>query len=61
MFAPGSNAGVNLDQWANGSPAPTGESWQNGNLNGNNSTYAERRAVPFRLAIEGLTAGSVKG
>ena len=51
-FASGSNAGANLDQWANGKTPPTGESWQNGNLNGNNSAYAEGRAVPFRLAIE---------
>jgi len=27
-------------------------------LNGNNSSYAEGDVVPFRLAIEGLTAGS---
>jgi uncharacterized repeat protein (TIGR01451 family) len=57
-FASGSNAGANLDQWANGKTPPTGESWQNGNLNGNNSAYAEGRAVPFRLAIEGLTIGT---
>ncbi len=31
--------------------------WQNGNLNGNNSAYAEGDVVPFRLAIEGLAAG----
>jgi uncharacterized repeat protein (TIGR01451 family) len=58
LFAPGSNAGANLDQWANGQTPPTGESWQNGNLNGNNSAYAEGKAVPFRLAIEGLTPGT---
>jgi uncharacterized repeat protein (TIGR01451 family) len=50
--------GGNLDQWANGTNPPTGESWQNGNLNGNNSRYAEGKAVPFRYAIEGLTAGN---
>jgi uncharacterized repeat protein (TIGR01451 family) len=50
--APGS-LNVNLDQWANASPA----SWQNGNLNGNNSQYGEGRVVPFRLAIEGLEPG----
>jgi len=44
---------VNLDQWAN----KPGQGWQNGNLNGNNSAYAEGNVVPFRLAIEGLTAG----
>jgi hypothetical protein len=47
-------AGVNLDQCAN---LATPCAWQNGNLNGNNSAYAEGRVVPFRLAIEGLTAG----
>ena len=52
------NVTVNLDQWANGSPPPTGAGWQNGDLNRNNSTYAEGKVVPFRLAIEGLTAGS---
>ncbi|HEU4354406.1 MAG TPA: hypothetical protein VFT27_02340, partial [Actinomycetota bacterium] len=44
---------VNLDQYAN-----QDAEWQNGNLNGNNSQYAEGDVVPFRLAIEGLTAGS---
>ncbi len=45
---------VNLDQCANDlSPC----SWQNGDLNGNNSAYAEGDVVPFRLAIEGLSAG----
>jgi uncharacterized repeat protein (TIGR01451 family) len=56
-MAPGALAAaltVNLDQWANQAPA----AWQNGDLNGNNSTYHEGDVVPFRLAIEGLTAGS---
>src|SRR5215203_4211683 len=44
---------VNLDQWATIAPA-----WQNGNLNGNNTRYPEGGIVPFRLAIEGLKAGS---
>jgi hypothetical protein len=43
---------VNLDQWA--SSAAT---WQNGNLNGNNSRYPEGGIVPFRLAIAGLSVG----
>ncbi len=43
---------VNLDQWAS-----TDVAWQNGNLNGNNSRYPEGGIVPFRLAIEGLSAG----
>ncbi|HXS70501.1 MAG TPA: hypothetical protein VN839_02880, partial [Patescibacteria group bacterium] len=44
---------VNLDQWAS-----TDKAWQNGNLNGNNSRYPEGGIVPFRLAMEGLKAGS---
>jgi hypothetical protein len=44
---------VNLDQWATKPHA-----WQNGNLNGNNSAYPEGGVVPFRLAIEGLSAGA---
>ncbi len=45
---------VNLDQCAN-LTIPC--DWQNGDLNGNNSAYAEGDVVPFRLAIEGLSAG----
>src|SRR6476659_7261833 len=44
---------VNLDQFAN----QPGQGWQNGDLNGNNSSYGEGDVVPFRLAIEGLAAG----
>jgi len=44
---------VNLDQWAN----QPGQGWQNGDLNKNNSAYHESDVVPFRLAIEGLSAG----
>jgi hypothetical protein len=44
---------VNLDQWATLAVA-----WQNGNLNGNNARYPEGGIVPFRLAVEGLKAGS---
>jgi hypothetical protein len=43
---------VNLDQWAS-----TALAWQNGNLNGNNSRYPEGGIVPFRLAMEGMSAG----
>ena len=51
----GAAASVNLDQCANdNSPCD----WQNGNLNGNNSAFSEGSVVPFRLAIEGLTAGT---
>jgi uncharacterized repeat protein (TIGR01451 family) len=48
---------VNLDQFANGS-GKTAPSWQNGDLNGNNSHYPPDGAVPFRLAIEGLPPGT---
>jgi hypothetical protein len=46
-------ATVDLDQWAS-----TDKAWQNGNLNGNNSRYPEGGIVPFRLALEGMKAGS---
>jgi len=46
---------VNLDQCAN---LATPCSWQNGDLNKNNSAYNENDVVPFRLAIEGLTKGT---
>jgi hypothetical protein len=46
-------ASVNLDQWAT-----LDHAWQNGNLNGNNTRYPEGGIVPFRLAVEGLSAGS---
>ena len=44
---------VNLDQWAT-----LDHAWQNGNLNGNNTRYPEGGIVPFRIAIEGLSAGT---
>lgn len=44
---------VNLDQWATLDGA-----WQNGNLNGNNTRYPEGGIVPFRIAVEGLSAGA---
>jgi hypothetical protein len=44
---------LDLDQWATLNAA-----WQNGDLNGNNTTYPEGGVVPFRLAIEGLKAGN---
>jgi hypothetical protein len=53
MNARAAGTGVNLDQWATLDVA-----WQNGNLNGNNSSYPEGGVVPFRLAIEGLAPGS---
>src|SRR5262245_59327317 len=42
---------VNLDQFAN----QAGQGWQNGDLNGNNSTYHEGSVVPFRYLITGLS------
>jgi uncharacterized repeat protein (TIGR01451 family) len=51
--AAATSVNVNLDQFAN----LPGQGWQNGDLNGNNSAYGEGDVVPFRLAIEGLTAG----
>ncbi len=49
-----SSLNVDLDQWAN----QAGQGWQNGDLNGSNSSYAEGDVVPFRLAVEGLSAGA---
>ncbi len=51
------NLGVNLDQFANGGNTQSA-SWVNGDLNQHNAKYSEGDVVPFRLAIEGLTAGS---
>src|SRR5438552_278935 len=44
---------VNLDQFAN----QAGQGWQNGDLNGNNSSYNEGLVVPFRYLITGLAVG----
>jgi hypothetical protein len=44
---------LDLDQWAS-----LDRSWQNGDLNGNNSLYPEGGVVPFRLAIENLPIGA---
>src|SRR5215203_5363622 len=48
---------IDLDQCAN-DPRTIACSWQNGDLNGNNSTYAEGLVVPFRAALEGLSPGT---
>ena len=48
------SVGTNLDQWANLS----GQGWQNGDLNQNNSAYPENHVVPFRETITGLQPGS---
>jgi hypothetical protein len=46
--------GANLDQCANDELGTPPCAWQNGNLNGNNSAYAEGDVVPFRLRVEDL-------
>ena len=48
------DSNVNIDQWANLSPA----GWQNGDLNSSNSAYAENTVVPFRATITGMTPGT---
>jgi len=48
---------VDLDQYANGGNTQPA-SWVNGDLNQHNAAYHEGDVVPFRAAIEGLTAGS---
>jgi hypothetical protein len=50
--------GVNLDQYQNGHPPPTGANWANGNINAQNSVYREGQSVPFRYFVTGVTAGS---
>jgi uncharacterized repeat protein (TIGR01451 family) len=57
-FAAGGNISVNLDQCANNVPRGGNCTWQNGDLNGNNSQYAEGLAIPFRLTIDGLKVGT---
>jgi Large extracellular alpha-helical protein len=50
--------GANLDQCANDEPGTPPCKWQNSNLNGNNSAYAEGDVVPFRLRVEDIAAGA---
>lgn len=57
-FAAGGSISVNLDQCANNVPRGGDCTWQNGDLNGNNSQYAEGLAIPFRLTIDGLKVGT---
>jgi uncharacterized repeat protein (TIGR01451 family) len=57
LFAASGGVGVNLDQFANGTPKPNPPAWQNGDLNGNNSAYPPDGSVPFRLSVTGLSAG----
>ncbi len=49
--------GVNLDQFQNGHPPPTGANWSNGNINAQNSIYREGQSVPFRYFVTGVTTG----
>ena len=59
VFTDGS---ANLDTCANGpanAPVPcTGANWENGNLNGSKSHYAEGESVPYRAVIENLIIGN---
>ena len=49
-------AGEDIDQCAQlNNPACT---WQNGNLNENNSDYVEGDSVPYRIVFDGTAAGS---
>lgn len=50
--------GVNLDQFQNGHPPPTGANWANGSINAQNSEYHEGQSIPFRYFITGVEAGS---
>ena len=50
--------GVNLDQFQNGHPPPTGANWANGNINAQNSVYHEGQSIPFRYFATGVAAGS---
>lgn len=58
--AAATTVGVNLDQCANGaagSPSSCPPGWQNGNLNGSNSSYREGDSVPFRVILTKLAPG----
>ena len=49
----------NMDQGANGQlSSPTTVTWQNGNLNSNNSHYIEGQSVPYRLVMSNLPVGT---
>src|SRR5688572_13680987 len=52
------NPAADLDQCAN--DAPVGScTWQNGNLHGGNSHFAEGESVPYRVILTNLASGSV--
>jgi len=63
------NTGANLDQCQNGRPFSMSnftvacgttqqQSWANGDINSQNSSYREGDAIPYRAAITGLTDGT---
>jgi len=66
VSATASAQGLNLDQCQNGTLTNLGTdcgtatppSWENGNINGQNSQYREGDGVPYRLAITGLSNGT---
>jgi hypothetical protein len=58
--APGTARAQTLNQCRNGDSgnvACTGSAWHNGNLNASNSLYRENDFVPFRMYVNGLSAG----
>jgi len=59
VIANAASLNVNLDQCANGVPRQTVDcTWQNGDLNAQNSQWREGDGIPFRVVISGLTAGA---
>src|SRR5260221_4671057 len=58
-MASAASLNVNLDQCANGVPRQTVNcTWQNGDLNAQNSQWREGDGIPFRVVISGLSAGA---
>ncbi|WKZ29124.1 MAG: hypothetical protein QY323_00175 [Patescibacteria group bacterium] len=58
------NPSADLDQCSNGPVSTpndcTGSAWQNGNLNSNNSHYAEGQSAPYRVILENIpTTGTI--
>jgi LPXTG-motif cell wall-anchored protein len=56
--APTANTGCKVDRHDQNTQEDRAGDWQNGNLNENNSAYAEGDYVPHRLVLSGLTAGT---
>ena len=57
------NPAYDIDQCANGAIGSTdlvctGDNWQNGNLNRNNSHYVEGQSVPYRLKLSNIDFGT---